>query len=143
MTRPTPKPSVSPNLVPMIDIMFLLLLFFMLGADMGHRELEDVALPKAKSVEPDKPAGADGRITVNVYRPAGTIGWRVGISGVDLDEIALRARMSSEANASGGGRRVMIRADEGAPYREVQRVMGACARAGLYRIECGAAQVAK
>ena len=30
----------NPNLIPMIDIMFLLLLFFMLGADMGQRELE-------------------------------------------------------------------------------------------------------
>ncbi len=143
MTRPTPKPSMTPNLVPMIDIMFLLLLFFMLGADMGHRELEDVALPKAKSVEADKPAAAEGRITVNVYRPPGTTVWRIGVSGVDLDETALRARMASEANASSGGRRVMIRADERAPYGEVQRVMGACARAGLYRIECGAAEIAR
>ena len=33
---------VNPNLIPMIDIMFLLLLFFMLGADMSQRELEEV-----------------------------------------------------------------------------------------------------
>ena len=43
----------NPNLIPMIDIMFLLLLFFMLGADMGHRDLESVRLPKS----------AEGRIT--------------------------------------------------------------------------------
>ena len=45
---------VNPNLIPMIDIMFLLLLFFMLGADMGQRELEEVMLPKAASMKEDK-----------------------------------------------------------------------------------------
>ena len=35
--------SVGCNLIPMIDIMFLLLLFFMLGADMSQRDLEEFA----------------------------------------------------------------------------------------------------
>ena len=30
--------SVAPNLVPMVDIMFLLLLFLMVGADMGSAD---------------------------------------------------------------------------------------------------------
>src|SRR5262245_33417863 len=38
--------SVACNLIPMIDIMFLLLLFFMLSADMVTKELENVTLPK-------------------------------------------------------------------------------------------------
>src|SRR5436190_1539696 len=62
--------SVSPNLVPMVDIMFLLLLFLMLSADMGQRELEEVMLPKANSVKEDKESkkGVDNdRLTVNVY----------------------------------------------------------------------------
>ena len=39
--------DVSPNLIPMIDIMFLLLLFFMLNADMSQRELEELTPPIA------------------------------------------------------------------------------------------------
>src|SRR5215467_1546861 len=59
---------VNPNLIPMIDIMFLLLLFFMLGADMGHRELEDLMLPHAKSIKEDKEAkGEQERLTINVH----------------------------------------------------------------------------
>ena len=58
--------DVSCNLIPMIDIMFLLLLFFMLGADMGQRELEEVRLPVASSVKEDKGAVKD-KLTVNVY----------------------------------------------------------------------------
>ncbi len=62
--------EVAPNLVPMIDIMFLLLLFFMLSADMGQRELEEVHLPKAVSVKKDeeKAKGEGGdRLMINVY----------------------------------------------------------------------------
>ena len=60
---------VNPNLIPMIDIMFLLLLFFMLGADMGQRELEEVMLPKAASMKEDKENKEKdkNRLTINVY----------------------------------------------------------------------------
>src|SRR5881396_3296829 len=61
--------SINPNLIPMIDIMFLILLFFMLSADMGHRELEEVRLPKAdeKSVQKDDGENKDRPLTVNCY----------------------------------------------------------------------------
>ena len=54
--KPTVEESISPNLIPMIDIMFLLLLFFMLGADMSQRELAgELVLPEAAQVpETDK-----------------------------------------------------------------------------------------
>ena len=60
--------TISPNLIPMIDIMFLLLLFLMLGADMGQRELEEVVLPKAENVGKDKDLErAEQRLTINIY----------------------------------------------------------------------------
>src|SRR5262245_65168899 len=61
--------ELNPNLIPMIDIMFLLLLFFMLGADMGQRELEEVMLPKAMSMKEDKEKKEKdkNRLTINVY----------------------------------------------------------------------------
>src|ERR1051326_2119332 len=60
--------TITPNLIPMIDIMFLMLLFFMLGADMTQRELADVKLPKAdqaKEIPPQKVAG-ETITTINV-----------------------------------------------------------------------------
>ena len=47
---PSVKEDVTANLIPMIDIMFLLLLFFMLGADMSQRELAELVLPLADTV---------------------------------------------------------------------------------------------
>src|SRR4029453_14009511 len=40
--RADTEDSVYMNVIPMVDIMFLLLLFFMLTADFGGRELEEV-----------------------------------------------------------------------------------------------------
>src|ERR1043165_3680371 len=63
------KEDISPNVVPMIDIMFLLLLFFMLGADMSQREAIEINIPKAKAVpEPPKEEDPTKRtLTVNIH----------------------------------------------------------------------------
>jgi len=63
---PKVEESVACNLIPMIDIMFLLLLFFMLGADMTQRELEDVELPLADMVKEEDPNKVEGDVRVNV-----------------------------------------------------------------------------
>jgi biopolymer transport protein ExbD len=165
--------EVSPNLIPMIDIMFLLLLFFMLGADMGQRELEEVRLPSASSVREDKDTKEKGseRLTVNVYHmyeeknkpqtgcdvfKRGEVcrapnHWRIAIKGKDFQEKELvewlRAaadsfRANPKDSKSPSERPVMVRADAQAPYGEVQKVIASCARAGMYKIECGAARPA-
>lgn len=65
---PDVEEATSINLVPMVDIMFLMLLFFMLGSDMGQRELEEVTLPLAASIKEDKgDAPKEGRTTINIY----------------------------------------------------------------------------
>src|SRR4029077_5262378 len=48
---PDVEESVACNLIPMVDIMFLLLLFFMLGADMTQREKADLVLPTASEIK--------------------------------------------------------------------------------------------
>jgi biopolymer transport protein ExbD len=160
--------DISPNLIPMIDIMFLLLLFFMLGADMGHRELEEVVLPKAWSIKEDKEVKGDklDRLTINIYhrysnevhcpayaaqricREGGH--WRIGVRGGDYSEPPkLEALLKSEADLfrtdtsdprSMSDRRIMIRADASSPYGHVKDVMNLCAKVGIYQIECGAAR---
>ena len=171
--------EVSPNLIPMIDIMFLLLLFFMLGADMGQRELEEVRLPNASSVREDKESKekSSERLTVNVYHmyeekdSAGNVKpatrcdtfkkgdvcrepghWHIAIKGKNLDDLnelvqvlrieADRSRTDPKDSKSASERPVMVRADAQAPYGAVQNVIASCARAGMYKIECGAARPA-
>ena len=173
MSRRRKGPAVSgnpsPNLIPMIDIMFLLLLFFMLGADMGQRELEEVILPHAKSVKEDKGTAQEAgkeRLTINVYHKYKSANfhcatadrgnvcrevkhWLIGVRGKDFTDLAkLKAYLDKDAaelrtdpkNPLISERKVMIRADSVAPYGRVQVVMSACTSVGIYKIECGAAQ---
>ena len=143
--------TVAPNLVPMIDIMFLLLLFFMLSADMSQREIEDVALPPAESAKDDR--GNDARVTVNIYHAydvrcaeaaAGHVcreerHWRLGIRGRDFaDPAVLREWLQLETRPAEC--EVHIRADLSAPYGLAQRVMHACVKVGISRIEVGVAK---
>ena len=105
----------------MIDIMFLLLLFFMLGADMGQRELEEVMLPKAMSMKEDKENKEKdkNRLTINVYhryevkcaavrtQERGSCRddahWRTGIKGKDYSEPEkLGGYLKKEADATRG-----------------------------------------
>jgi biopolymer transport protein ExbD len=167
---PDAEENVACNLIPMIDIMFLLLLFFMLGADMSARELEEVILPKADMVAEEskiKTADSGGRTTVNVFHNHSTPGmadcaafvsggvcrdlshWMIAIRSnyYTLDTIvkALEEEGALEIEEVKDGktiskREVMIRADENAPYGYIQRVIEACARAGIYKIAVGAAR---
>ena len=158
----------NPNLIPMIDIMFLLLLFFMLGADMGQRELEEVILPKASSMKEDKENKEKdkNRLTINVYHryevkcqayDKGLIcrddaHWRTGIRGKDYSEPEkLGGYLKKEADATRGldpknpqvsELKVMIRADQSAPYGLAQRAMNTCAKAGIYKVDVGASRPA-
>ena len=160
MRKLQPQELVNPNLIPMIDIMFLLLLFFMLGADMGHRELEEVRLPKAGEAKIDPPLQQDGRLTINAhhldkvtcdpYRENKVCRvdahWNLTFRGEDCtDAKKLSMALARTTDPQGrplNERRVMIRADGSAPFGLAQRAMGACAENGIYKVEVGAAKPA-
>jgi biopolymer transport protein ExbD len=159
---PAIEEQITPNLIPMTDIMFLLLLFLMLGADMGQRQFEDVVLPVADAVKEDKDTDMFGGVTiVNVhhafegvckaYREGGICTerahWSIGVRGVPYTPKSIGTLIKQEADISRdpknpalSERRVMIRADQSALYEYVQKVIEACAQAGLYKIEIGAAE---
>ncbi|MBI3854055.1 MAG: biopolymer transporter ExbD [Planctomycetes bacterium] len=156
--QPRATEHVNPNLIPMIDIMFLLLLFFMLGADMGQRELESVNLPKAEEAKVDPALEKDHRLTINAHHnpkytgcaysaPAGCHDeshWTLTFRGEDCTEGKKLSNALARTTDPGGlplnERKVMIRADGGAPFALAQRAMGACAENGIYKVEVGAAK---
>ena len=155
--------NVSPNLIPMVDIMFLLLLFLMLGSDMGQRQFEEVFLPQvdASAVKEDKEGEGKNVTVINVYHqePAGEAKcefyekggicttkshWRIGVRGNDYTPQNIGTLLKEDAKDSVmvgtvSERRVAIRADQAAIYEYVQKVIEACAQAGIYKIELGAA----
>ena len=165
---PPVKEDISPNLIPMIDIMFLLLLFFMLGADMSQREMAEVVLPTADKAKEDKGENDVNapQTTINISHDpdvacpindnAGTCRedghWVWGISGLNYDKTTIGPHLQILANAdlepdvdpqAGkqlSKRKVMIRADKAAPYGDIQKVIEISGQAGIYKVEIGAAR---
>jgi biopolymer transport protein ExbD len=168
--KPEVKEDISPNLIPMIDIMFLLLLFFMLGADMGQREKEELILANADKAKEEKKEAETGLTTINIHHqpdkgvvcPIADNGgicrdeshWKWAISGHDytkdtikpqlqiLADLNLQATPDPVAKKRLSERKVLIRADQNAPYGDVQKVIEYCGNAGMYKVEIAAAKPA-
>jgi biopolymer transport protein ExbD len=164
---PAPEENVAVNVVPLVDIMFLLLLFLMVGGDMSHRESAELQLPLAdKATEAKKdedfyavinvhpirdPANDAERLTPDFRNIAN---WQFGIGGVEykdywelvdkLKEVAMRKVEDTPIPGTKdkylSGMTITIRADRSAPYGMIQLAMQACSEALLYKIEVGAAK---
>ncbi len=115
---PGVQEDVQCNLIPMIDIMFLLLLFFMLSADMGQREFADVILPQADQVKGGPQGKERRRVHDDQHLPPpesadfscplyahGAIcrdasHWLVSLRGKDYTRETVRDQLKIEADAS-------------------------------------------
>jgi biopolymer transport protein ExbD len=167
---PPVKEDISPNLIPMIDIMFLLLLFFMLGADMTQREFAEVVLPIADRVKEDDNTNDTSapQTTININHDASITcaladnggicreagHWLWNIRGKPYDKTTIGKQLQIEAEESLedtvdpnakkrlSKRKATIRADKDAPYGDIQKVIELAGLAGIYKIEIAAAKPA-
>ncbi len=110
------------DITPMIDVVFLLIVFFMVVAAEITEKIE-VELPEAdKSVVPDD---TGRRLEVSVTSAGDAY---VGMIPVDQQELGERIRvMLSEQPDS----KVFLRADALTPHKYVNEVMQTCAENGM------------
>jgi biopolymer transport protein ExbD len=124
------------QMTSMIDIVFLLNIFFMLVNDMTTLQVESLTLPIAYQATEDKNP-PKGRIVVNVLSDG-----MVRISMVPYKREALEAFLAREAvkrqDADGlSALSLKIRADADVQYKYVQEVMMACMKARIWRVSFG------
>jgi biopolymer transport protein ExbD len=127
-----PPPQRRPfgiNMTPMIDVVFLLIIFFLLSSHLVRQETQlELALPTAQSgeetVEPPNP-----RVTVNVM-PDGIL--LLGSTPIDSRELEDQLRF--ERQRSGAELEVRIRGDRSVPYRSIEPILLAAARAGIWNV---------
>ena len=120
-----PEPTL--NLTPMIDIVFLLIIFFMVGTEFTEMERQiELELPSVKHFGALTPPPKER--VVNVYRD-GTI-------LMDREEFELQSlldelkRLHEEYNEM----TVLIRGDGDGRYGNVTSVLAACRDAGFERL---------
>ena len=121
--------SVGFNMTPMIDVVFLLIIFFLVSSHLAKQEAQlELPLPEAATGEQPVVDGGP-RLTVNVLGD-GTLtlaGRRVGLE--DLSE-----RLAEQLDREGKDLEVRIRSDRNAPYSAVEPIMLACVRAGIWNV---------
>ncbi len=112
------------NLTPMIDVVFLLIIFFMVGTKFSELERNiDLQVPEVS----DRGALTDGpqRRLINVYRD-GQI--TLDRRSVTLDELTGQLASAHNQYTDLG---VIVRGDAESPFQNVAQVLNACKQAGV------------
>ena len=117
------------NMTPMIDVVFLLIIFFLVSSHLARRENQlALTLPTATSGEDDWD-GAVARVTLNVL-PDGSFSF----GGRAVSAQNLESRLASAFGALGPQAELRIRADRDVSYRRVSLILKAASRNGIWRV---------
>lgn len=124
------KASGTINFTPLIDCVFLLLIFFLVGNKLEEAERElDVVLPQASQAKPltSKPK----ELFVNVGRDGRYVVQATNCSPARLEQVLMQASADNPGRQS-----VIIRADERCEWKHVVLVMDLCNKAHIrdYRV---------
>ena len=116
------------NLTALIDVVFLLLIFFMVSTTFEWRTELGIKLPQAGAQE-----NAEDESGIEVVVDAGG---NVRVEGRSVDDPSAEALRQALARAARGldAPRVVVSADARTPHQSVVAVMDAARRAGLYRL---------
>jgi len=109
------------NLTPMIDVVFLLIIFFMVGArftEEAQDQQYDVELPTASAIQ--TMSRAPDPLVITVYRSG-----RIQLKDRELDQTQLVQELKA-AKAAYADQAVLIRGDGEGQYQAIIDVMNAC-----------------
>jgi len=115
------------QMAPMIDMVFLLLVFFMTVSNLAQAQ-QRVELNLPESHESRIPEELSDRTSVSLQMD-GSVFW--GATPVSIEELEERIRSAMTAEPD---LRIQIRADAQTPFEEIRKVLQACAEAGAYEI---------
>ncbi|MEM6654602.1 MAG: biopolymer transporter ExbD [Planctomycetota bacterium] len=126
--RSTP-PSAAMNMTPMIDVVFLLIIFFLVSSHLAKQETQmELDLPSAGLAD-RADESPERRVTINVLPDGQTF-----LGGERADARTLADRLAFEQQQSETPLRVRIRGDRSAAYRAIEPVLVACAEAGVWDV---------
>jgi biopolymer transport protein ExbD len=168
MARTEINTEVDLDLTPMIDMVFLLIIFFILVNDMSQQELEDLKLPVALEAGHDDPP--KGRPILNVL-PDGSVIWKkqdLYYPGYDpqgktdpirkgrpdywwfmAETMATKMVpfMTKDTDPVAGelvDDPILIRADRNTEFKHIQKIMEVCTRQGIriWKVQLAASEPA-
>lgn len=118
------------DLTPMVDVVFLLLVFFLAATTLARREVElDLRLPEARS---GTAAGSGRQLVVNVFADG-----RFVVDGRELTLEALRQVLGA-AQQRDPDQAVLVRGDDAARFGVGLQVLDACRLARIQKVDFAA-----
>lgn len=121
--------QVGFNMTPMIDVVFLLIIFFLVSSHLAKQEAQmQLPLPVAESGAKDSESESR-RVTVNVLRDG-----RLLLAGRAVRPTELVKRLRDKSADAGADLEVRIRSDRTVEYRYVEPIMLACVRSGIWNV---------
>lgn len=116
-------PDAAFQMAPMIDMVFLLLVFFMCASHLSQKQ--NIPLEMAEAAKAVVPEDRPNRWVVNITRDGDLFS---GERPTTLEELKAAVTAEHEAVPS---LKVYLRADGDAPHKEIRKVMDAMAAVGI------------
>ena len=120
------------NMTPMIDVVFLLIIFFLVSSHLAKQEAQmELPLPVAESGE-KQTESESRRLTLNVLQDGSML-----LAGRPVSRNELQQRLATAKRTEGSEVEIRIRSDRNVAYRHVEPIMLSCARAGIWNVTFG------
>ena len=152
------------NMTPMIDVVFLLIIFLMVITDLTQQDLEDLQLPTAMNAQPDKPDPEAYRPVINIKQDGSIWVKRQQIYDPEnpdnyelvREHLSKVARRMDREKFDGTpttrddpnsipGEPLLVRADEFSMFKHTQKVMEQCGYKGvqIWKLQLAASEAEK
>ena len=127
--------EVGFNMTPMIDVVFQLIIFFLVSSHLAKQEVQyKLPLPEAKSGIQEKPSEKP-RLTVNVLADGTLL-----FAGRQVTADELQAHLAERLKDLGKDVEIRIRGDRSTAYKHVEPVMLACAHLDIWNVSYAVVQ---
>lgn len=116
-------------LTPLIDVVFLLLIFFLVATNFTQDEIDQQVLLPAVGTGENSPAARPGSLVINIRGDGALV---IDRRLVDAADLPARVRSWKAANPDG---RAVLRSDGAVTYLQVMKILGVCRAEGVEKID--------
>jgi len=126
-------PDAELDMTPMIDVVFQLIIFFVVTVDLQSKALETKIRMEMSPHGPVEEAKDPRTVVVDVDSEG-----HISIARTRLNDGQLKMILRKAVNQSGQSTPIVIRGDLHAPHADIKRVMDICGAVGLWKIRFAA-----
>jgi len=119
------------NMTPMIDVVFLLITFFMVVTEITRQDdIEDLELPDIKASKPDDNPDPE-RLVLNILKNGTVYVGGAALSDRELEDILWREAKRTRDEHGISDRVVLVKADRRVEFKHIRKVIMFCVKKNI------------